>query len=119
MAKGPSPRSPRPERPELLPSDVHWRDNVTPTGTSEPPCARSRTATVVLTEPLAEPLPVVAVAIGGAVRLVSEGTVRATLSTGLGELIIGCMAEGWRYGGTLVPRTETTGEAILEARQLL
>ncbi len=119
MAKGPSPQTPRPERPDLPPESIPWREPQIPDSPGLSPCAQPKDATVEVLEPVATERLVVAVPAGGEVRLVADGTVFAVLDRVLGDELVTCMADGWRYAGRLLPLDQHRARVTLEARRVL
>ena len=119
MTKGPSPQAPRPERPELPRERLPWREPGPGDSPRAAPCATPKEASVALLQPIAGEHAVIAVPVGGAVRLIADGLAMAVLEPALGDEIVTCMAEGWRYAGTLVPLAPHVGRVTLEARRLL
>lgn len=84
-----------------------------------PPCARPRQALVTTSAPVGNFQPVVAVAHEGLVRLVAKGMVLGVLDGAISAELISCMAEGWRYTGTLEAIDGRSAHVMLEARRLL
>lgn len=118
MSKGPPIPTPRPKRPVVELDDLPWRPGAGGGGVEPSPCAAVRILDVELSEPISAPTPVVAVPIDSDVRIISNGTVLATLATSVSLDLVACMRDGWRYSGQLTPITMTVGRLTLEGRRL-
>lgn len=119
MTKGPSPVTHRMPRPKLAADDIPWIESPQPLSSTDAACEGMRSLMVELIVPVVARLQVVAVPLGGDVRVISDGRVVAVLSEQDGSELVRCMAAGWRYSGELTPVRVGVGSVVLEGRRIL